>query len=96
MSEHISRWVSPHEAASRLGVGRTKLYELVKAGKIEVRKLGKRTIIDLHQVDRFAEGLPLVGQKAQAVTLDQEPKTSPSRTLARPLTAEPAKAGGHS
>lgn len=33
------------EACQRLGVGRTVLYELIKAGEIRVFKIGTRTLV---------------------------------------------------
>jgi len=37
--------VKVNEAARMIGVGRTKLYELIASGEIEVIKLGKSTRI---------------------------------------------------
>ena len=34
-----------NEAAAALGIGRTFLYELIKAGEIRPAKLGSRTLI---------------------------------------------------
>jgi excisionase family DNA binding protein len=36
---------SPNEACLALGIGRTFLYQLIAEGHIEVRKLGRRTIV---------------------------------------------------
>jgi excisionase family DNA binding protein len=33
------------EACEATGVGRTKLYELIKGGRIETRKIGTRTLV---------------------------------------------------
>jgi excisionase family DNA binding protein len=52
--------LSPKKAAARLGVGRTKLLELVKAGRIEARKLDGRIRITTASVDAFHASLPLV------------------------------------
>jgi excisionase family DNA binding protein len=38
---------SPSEACVALGVGRTFLYQLIAEGRIEVRKLGRRTIVSV-------------------------------------------------
>jgi excisionase family DNA binding protein len=38
---------SPSEACAALGVGRTFLYRLIAERRIEVRKLGRRTIISV-------------------------------------------------
>ena len=39
-------------------VGATKLYELIKAGKIEAYKDGRKTLVDLNSVDRHHRSLP--------------------------------------
>jgi excisionase family DNA binding protein len=36
---------SPMEAARRLGVGRSTIYELIKSGDLAISKLGTRTLI---------------------------------------------------
>ncbi|NCP18644.1 MAG: helix-turn-helix domain-containing protein [Erythrobacter sp.] len=33
------------EACRSIGIGRSKLYELIAEGRIETRKIGKRTLI---------------------------------------------------
>ena len=38
---------SPSEACEALGVGRTLLYKLISEGRIEVKKLGRRTIVSV-------------------------------------------------
>ncbi|MGW8201212.1 helix-turn-helix domain-containing protein [Sphingomonas bisphenolicum] len=50
-----------NEAARMIGVGRTKLYELIAAGEIETVKLGKATRIttaSLHDLVRRQRGAP--------------------------------------
>lgn len=46
---------SPVEAAQRLGVGRTTVYELINAGELEVSKLGSRTLVHANSCDRVLE-----------------------------------------
>jgi excisionase family DNA binding protein len=51
--------VRVNEAASMIGVGRTKLYELIAAGEVETVKLGKATRIttaSLHDLVRRQRG----------------------------------------
>ena len=38
---------SADEACAALGIGRTFLYQLIAEGRIEVRKLGRRTIVSV-------------------------------------------------
>lgn len=48
-----------NEAARMIGVGRTKLYELIAAGEVETVKLGKATRIttaSLHDLVRRQRG----------------------------------------
>ena len=51
-------FVTVSEACHALAVGRSKFYELVGAGKIPVRKLGKRTLIAVADLQHFADSLP--------------------------------------
>lgn len=37
--------VSIKQACACIGIGRTKLYQLIKEGKIEVTRLGRRTLV---------------------------------------------------
>ena len=46
---------SPLDAARRLGVGRSTIYELIKSGDLEVSKLGQRTLIHADSCDRVLE-----------------------------------------
>ena len=38
----MQRWLSPKEAAKYLSIGRTKLYDLAKTGKIPAEKIDKQ------------------------------------------------------
>ena len=49
------------EAFVMLGVGPTKGYELVNAGLLDVRKMGKRSLATMASVERCADGLPRFG-----------------------------------
>lgn len=40
------------------GIGRTKLYELIGANKVEAVKLGARTLVVTESVERFLASLP--------------------------------------
>ncbi len=40
------------------GIGRTKLYELIAANKIEAVKFGARTLVVTETVERFLASLP--------------------------------------
>ena len=49
---------SPDEAAIVAGVGRTTIYEEIKAGRLEARKLGARTIITHEALQAWLASLP--------------------------------------
>ena len=50
--------LSIRDSCKALGVGRTTLYSLIGAGKIEARSLGGRTIIPADALRKFLAGLP--------------------------------------
>ncbi len=47
---------SVHEACTAIGIGRTRLYEEIKSGRIIVRKIGKRTLIPVSALVAFLKG----------------------------------------
>ena len=52
--------LSPKKAAAYLGIGRTKLLELITAGRIEARKLDGRIRVTIASLDAFHASLPLL------------------------------------
>lgn len=48
------------ETMSELGIGRTKLYQLIKERRIIIHKIDKRTIIKAESVRDFLNSLPEV------------------------------------
>ena len=50
--------MSPGRAAEYSGIGRTKLLELIRAGRIEVRDLDGRMRVIVASFDAFLEALP--------------------------------------
>jgi len=55
---------TPAEAAAALGIGRTKLFELLATGALTRRRLGARTLIAADDLQRFAESLPVADRAA--------------------------------
>lgn len=49
--------LSIEEVQSATGLGRTKIYEILKTGALPARKLGKRTLILKTDLDSFLAGL---------------------------------------
>lgn len=49
------------EALARLSLSRDTFYKLVKAKKLTVRKVGRKTLVLDSDLSRFLEGLPTIG-----------------------------------
>jgi excisionase family DNA binding protein len=49
------------EVMARVGVGRDKLYCLIREGKLPARKLGRKTLILASDLGAFLEALPRLG-----------------------------------
>jgi hypothetical protein len=47
---------SPSEACVALGIGRTLLYDLIAERQVEVRKLGRRTIVSVPSLLKLMDG----------------------------------------
>jgi excisionase family DNA binding protein len=47
---------SVNGAARALGIGRTKIYELINAGKLEAVKIGKRRLIKTESIHKLIDG----------------------------------------
>jgi excisionase family DNA binding protein len=47
--------VRVHEACRLTGIGRSKLYELIAAGEIEIIKVGTITLVPIASLMRFLE-----------------------------------------
>ena len=56
--------VSIKEAARLSGIGRTKLYELIKADHLEARKSGQSTLVMVDSLVRYLDSLPKVVLRA--------------------------------
>jgi excisionase family DNA binding protein len=46
------------EAAKAAGVGRTTIFEAIRKGEIVARKVGRRTIIAVDDLDAWLDSLP--------------------------------------
>lgn len=53
------------EACKQTGIGRTKLYELLRSGEIKRRKLGQRTLILSDELKAYVTALPDGGSSAK-------------------------------
>ncbi len=50
---------SPELAAAKIGCSRAKVFMEIKAGRLEARKMGKRTIILDEAIDAYLHSLPV-------------------------------------
>jgi excisionase family DNA binding protein len=48
------------------GVGHTKFYELLKAGELAARKMGRKTLIERSEAERWLRSLPTIEVTAPA------------------------------
>lgn len=46
------------EACETLKLGRTRLYTLISSGEITARKVGKKTLIEKSELERWVSSLP--------------------------------------
>ncbi len=54
-----SRWaVSPKEACAQIGCGITFLYQEIAAGRLEAKKIGRKTMVPSEGIARYIEKLP--------------------------------------
>lgn len=47
-----------NEVLNEIGIGRSKLYDEIKKGRITPRKIGKKTIFLATEIERYLESLP--------------------------------------
>lgn len=47
-------FVSISDAAKALSIGRTSLYELIRTGELETRKMGRRRLVTVASLRRLA------------------------------------------
>ncbi|MCV3734994.1 helix-turn-helix domain-containing protein [Rhizobium sp. TRM96647] len=50
--------VTVDDATQYCGIGRTKLYELIRDGHFTARKAGKRTLLLTEELDAYVRSLP--------------------------------------
>jgi excisionase family DNA binding protein len=52
------------ETLALTGLGRDKLYKVIREGKLTARKCGRRTVVLASDLQRFLEDLPTIGRAA--------------------------------
>jgi excisionase family DNA binding protein len=55
---------SINEVCAATNLGRDAIYRAISGGQLVARKLGKRTIVTSHELERFLHSLPQVGTAA--------------------------------
>jgi hypothetical protein len=63
----LKRLLSVPEATFGYGLGRSKFYQEVAAGRIKLRKCGRRTLVAADDMEAWAAGLPIVTRKLEAM-----------------------------
>jgi hypothetical protein len=58
------RAAKPKAVCNKYGWGKTRFYELLNAGKIEARKDGASTLVDLDSAEAYYQSLPKLGRAA--------------------------------
>jgi hypothetical protein len=56
-STTTKRALSVRDFFDRYSIGRTKFYEEVRAGRLRVVKLGKKTLVDIDEAERWFASL---------------------------------------
>jgi len=77
--------LSPSQAAAELGVGRTKLLQLVRDGRIAVKMLDGRIRIPVEALQEFRDALPAY-EKGQPVVKSTKMVSVLAKSLARAHT----------
>jgi excisionase family DNA binding protein len=63
----LARLLSVNEARERLGsVGRDAFYALVNEGRLEARKIGRRTFVSEESLEKCIRHLPTIPRRASA------------------------------
>ena len=62
--EPIAYGIVPLSAV--LGLGKTKIYEMIGSGQLEAMKAGRRTLVSAASVRRYLDSLPRLAPKAGA------------------------------
>jgi excisionase family DNA binding protein len=67
--EQGTRWLTIREGAAYARISKSGLYVLVSRGEVRIHKLGGRSLVDRHELDRLIEtGTAPAGRGDAAVT----------------------------
>lgn len=75
----------PEVAGRKIGLGRTRIFEEIKAGRLPAKKLGRKTVILEKDLRAFAENLPprQTGSRAPSRTAEAKPNQRKARRPAK-------------
>jgi len=62
----LKRLLTVPEATFGYGISRSKFYEEVAAGRIRLRKCGRRTLVSSDDMEAWAAELPVVNRNPEA------------------------------
>jgi hypothetical protein len=62
----LKRLLTVPEATFGYGISRSKFYEEVAAGRIKLRKCGRRTLVGADDMEYWAAGLPTAAPRRSA------------------------------
>jgi excisionase family DNA binding protein len=62
MSVSDRKLLTVKQTTETCSFGRTKAYELIRDGRLDARKVGRRTLITVASLERFIASLPRAGQ----------------------------------
>jgi excisionase family DNA binding protein len=61
---NTKRFYSVREACAELNIGRSTIYKLAREGRIEIKKIGAKSVVPESSLAAFAESLPTLGRAA--------------------------------
>jgi hypothetical protein len=65
LEEHLPDWKLAYridETVAATGIGRTKLYEIIKSGKLETRRAEGMTVVLRDELQRYLHALPKIAK----------------------------------
>ena len=62
----VRAFYSPREVEVLLGISHAKLYRLIDSGRLDARKIDRKTVITVESIRHFIETLPRVSKETVA------------------------------
>lgn len=64
-----TRYMTQEQACEYLGIGKSRVSQLAKSGKLEARRFGRRNMVSIASVERYAEGARRPGRPKKYVDI---------------------------